>query len=48
MELDTLNDKLNLFALKRIDIYNHMGFTKFKIKLDEFIINSYLYLRKFL
>ncbi|GAJ25115.1 unnamed protein product, partial [marine sediment metagenome] len=45
--INTLNDKLNLYALKRIDIDYQDSFGKFKMKLNEFVINSYLNLRRF-
>jgi len=45
--INTLNDKLNLYALKRIDIDYQDGFIKFKMKFNEFVINSYLNLRRF-
>ena len=45
--INTLNDKLNLYTLKRIGIDYQDSFIKFKMKLNEFVINSYLNLRRF-
>jgi len=44
--INTLNDKLNLYTLKRIGIDYQDSFSKFKMKLNEFAINFYLNIRK--
>lgn len=44
--INTLNGKLNLYVLKRINIDYQDSFGKFKMKLNEFVINCYLSIRK--
>ena len=45
--INTLNGKLNLYTLKRINIDYQDSFGKVKMKLNEFVINSYLNIRRF-
>jgi len=43
--INTLNEKLNLYSLRRIDLYYKDTLYKFKMKLNEFIINCYINLK---